>query len=226
MGEEKNLSELEKPQRQPLLEPVHRVSEIIFGLIMALTFTCTLSAASAGREEVRTMLIAALGCNLAWGMVDAVMYLMTTLIERARNITLFNRLRTATDTSAAHAILIEAMPGNLSEFMGAEGLNILHRNLTGLREPPAPGKLVGGDFVAAFGVFLLVVLSTFPVVIPFILIQEAWLAMRVSNAIAIVMLFVAGWTLAHYAGVSRWRYGVGMTVIGVLVVAATIALGG
>ena len=220
------MSEPEKPKRQPLLDPVHRVSEVIFGLIMALTFTCTLSVAGAGREEVRLMLFAALGCNIAWGMVDAVMYLMTTLIERARNLTLFNRIRAEVDSRNVHAILTEALPGNLGTVMGAEGLDLLHRRIAEMPKPPSPGKLVGGDFVAAFGVFLLVVLATFPVVIPFILIRDPWQAMRVSNAVAVGMLFATGWTLGHHAGVSRWRYGLGMTIIGVLVVAATIALGG
>ena len=48
-----------------VLDPISRVSEILFGLIMALTFTGTISAASAGREEVRTLLVGAIGCNIA-----------------------------------------------------------------------------------------------------------------------------------------------------------------
>ncbi len=62
----------------PALSPVDRVSGVIFGLIMALTFTGTLSVATADRNEVRSMLIGALGCNTAWGLVDAVMYLLAT----------------------------------------------------------------------------------------------------------------------------------------------------
>jgi hypothetical protein len=54
-----------------ILDPVDRVSEILFGLIMLLTFTGSLSVAEAGREDIRTMLIGALGCNLAWGIIDA-----------------------------------------------------------------------------------------------------------------------------------------------------------
>ena len=49
-----------------VLEPIDRVSEVLFGLIMVLTFTGSLSVAEAGRDDVRTMLIGALGCNLAW----------------------------------------------------------------------------------------------------------------------------------------------------------------
>jgi len=67
-----------------VLDPVERMSEILFGLIMVLTFTGSLSVATAGHEEVRGLLIGAIGCNLAWGLIDAVMYLLTILVERGR----------------------------------------------------------------------------------------------------------------------------------------------
>jgi len=50
-----------------VLEPVERLSEILFGLIMALTVTSAVSVATADQMTIRTVLIAALGCNLAWG---------------------------------------------------------------------------------------------------------------------------------------------------------------
>ena len=75
-----------------LLDPIDRVSEILFGLIMAVTIIGALSIAAAGRSEVRTILFAALGCNLAWGLVDAVMYLVRTLTERTRNRILAKRI--------------------------------------------------------------------------------------------------------------------------------------
>jgi hypothetical protein len=68
-----------------VLEPVERLSEILFGLIMALTITGAVSVATADRLAIRTMLFAALGCNLAWGIIDAGMYLMARLGERGRN---------------------------------------------------------------------------------------------------------------------------------------------
>ena len=74
--------------RERVLDPVERLSEVLFGLIMVLSFTCSISAASAGREEVREVVVGALGCNLAWGIVDAIMYLvgMTLLLERGRGL--------------------------------------------------------------------------------------------------------------------------------------------
>jgi hypothetical protein len=69
----------------PRLRPIDRVSEVLFGLIMVLTFTGSLSIAEAGREDVRTMLIGALGCNLAWGIIDAAFYLMSALAEKSES---------------------------------------------------------------------------------------------------------------------------------------------
>ena len=54
--------------RRRVLDPVDRASEILFGLIMVLTFTVSLNVTEAGRSDVRAMLVGALGCNLAWGL--------------------------------------------------------------------------------------------------------------------------------------------------------------
>lgn len=213
-------------KRAPVLDPIERMSEVIFGLIMALTFTGTINVATAGREEVRTVMLAALGCNLAWGLVDAVMYLVGTLTGRARNLMLLQRVRRTATPQDAHAAIAEALPGRLNEAIGPEGLEEMRRRLVALPEPPAHARLGRDDFVGAVGVFLLVVLATFPVVIPFMLFSETGLAMRASNAVALVMLYIAGHRLGQYAGVNGWRTGLAMAAIGAVLVVITMALGG
>jgi len=220
------MSEVTNEKRAPVLDPIDRVSEIIFGLIMALTFTGSLSAATAAREEIRTMMFAALGCNLAWGMVDAVMYLVGTLTERTRNFTLMRRVRSAADPREAQAILADALPGQLGTAISAAGLEEMRRRLATLPEPPGRGRLGRDDYVGALGVFLLVVFTTFPVVVPFMLFSETALAMRVSNAVAVATLFAAGYALGRYSGGVPWRTGFAMVAIGVVLVGFTMALGG
>jgi hypothetical protein len=66
---------------KPVLDPVERISEVLFGLIMALTFPGAISAAQE-RGEIRTLLVGALTCNVAWGMIDAAMHRMACLTER------------------------------------------------------------------------------------------------------------------------------------------------
>jgi VIT1/CCC1 family predicted Fe2+/Mn2+ transporter len=130
-------------RRERLLDPVSRISEILFGLIMVLTLTTTLSVATAGRDDL-----------------------------------------------------------------------------------PAGPVLTREDWLAALGVFLLVFLSTFPVVIPFLVVGNVGLAIRLSNAVAITMLFAAGYWLARHGGYPPLRAGLSMVIVGVLLVAIAIALGG
>jgi VIT1/CCC1 family predicted Fe2+/Mn2+ transporter len=154
------------------------------------------------------------------------MYLMATLTGRARNLTLLNRVRGAKDPKEAHASLAEALPGRLGEAIGAEGLEDMRLRLAALSDLPARARLGKDDFLGSFGVFLLVVLSTFPVVVPFIFISEMTLAMRVSNGVALVMLFIGGYRLGHYAGGVAWKTGLAMAAIGAVLVSIIMALGG
>jgi hypothetical protein len=156
-----------------VLEASDRTAEVLFGLIMVLTFTGSLSVADAGRADVRAMLIGALGCNLAWGIIDGVLYLMTALAEKSR-----------------------------------------------------PRVLSAADWQGALAVCLLVFLSTLPVALPFVVLHDPSTALRVSNAIAVVMLFLVGTGYGRAIDLAPWAVGACMVVLGVLLVALTIALGG
>jgi VIT1/CCC1 family predicted Fe2+/Mn2+ transporter len=214
--------------RRRVLTPDERIAEVLFGLIMVLTFTGSLSVAEAGREDVRTMLVGALGCNIAWGIIDGVLYLMGALAETGRNLAMHRAVREATDPQHAQQIIVEALPPVIASALGPTELQALHSRLRDL--PDARGaraRLSKDDWIGAAGVFLLVFLSTFPVTLPFIFMAQAATALRVSNAIAIAMLFVAGYAFARITGVRRpWLTGISMVLLGVVLVALTMALGG
>jgi hypothetical protein len=209
-----------------LLEPIERVSEILFGLIMVLSFTGALSVAEAGRADVREMLIGALGCNLAWGIIDAVFYLMACLAEKGRNLQTLKAVRATGDPGEAQRLLAGALPPTIAAVLDSSEFGSLHRRLQALPEPPKGPRLSLGDWVGAFGVCLLVFLSTLPVVLPFIFMHEIAPAMRVSNGIAIVLLALAGVGFSRMTGRNRWVDGIAAVLLGTLLVALTIALGG
>ena len=213
------------PVLAPVLSPIDRVSEVIFGLIMALTFTGTLSVATADRNEVREMLIGALGCNIAWGMVDAVMYLLATMTERRRNLAILREVRSRPGAQRVHQLIADALPSVIASTMEPAELDVIRARLERLPELP-PASLSLGDFRAAFAVFLLVFLATLPVALPFAVIHDAHRALRVSNGIALVMLFAGGYYLGRHAEAHPLRTGVLTLGAGVLLVWATIALGG
>jgi hypothetical protein len=211
--------------RERILSPMERQSEIIFGLIMALSFTGSISVAESGQEDIRLMLVAALGCNTAWGLVDAVMYLVTTLVERQRGSTLLRSVREESDAERARGMIADSLPPLVAASIRTPELEHVRAALAGLTDQPR-ARLTGRDFLGALGVFLLVFLSTLPVAIPFLLPIEALRALRISNGVAIAMLFVMGWRLARYAGTRPLAMASAMVAIGVALVGATLALGG
>jgi hypothetical protein len=209
-----------------LLEPMERISEVLFALIMVLTFTCSFSVAGAGREEVRTMLIGALGCNLAWGIIDAVFYLMGNFSAQGRGILQLRAVRTFADPSDAHRVIADALPPLVASVLSPAELEVMRQKLNQLPEPHARPRLSRNDGLGALGVFLIVFVSTLPVVLPFIFMGDLRLALRTSNAIAIVMLFLVGYRFGRYAGHRPWSMGLAMVILGSAMVGITISLGG
>ena len=208
-----------------ILEPMDRISEILFGLIMALSFTLTLGVVTADRIQVRTMLLAALGCNLAWGVIDASVFLMACFNQRGRNAVQLRAVRTVADITDAHRIIADALPPALASVPPPDQLELMRQRLLQLPEPERP-RLTKRDGLGAMSICLLSFLSTFPIVIPFILIGDVRLALRLSNAVAIGMLFVCGYALGRCAGFRPWATGLSMVAVGVALVGVAIALGG
>ena len=209
-----------------VLQPVERISEILFGLVMALTVTGAVSVATADRIQIRTMLFAALGCNLAWGIIDAGMYLMARLGERGRNALAAKAVRATTDREAARRIIADELPEPLSSLLQRAQLDSVRQGIEQIPASELRPRLRGPDWLGAFGVFILVVLSTFPVVIPFVFIDDVRSALRISNALAVISLFLCGFFFARYAGLHPWLTGLIMVAIGIAMVSITIALGG
>ena len=215
-------SELGRERR--VLDPEDRVSEVLFGLIMALSFTGAIEVGAGGEAEVRELLVAAVGCNIAWGLVDGVMYALLGVVERGRHLALARAYVDAPDEAAQRRLLAARLPDGMVELVQAEGLARLRESLRPRLGERARLRL--DDLRGALAVFLLVVLATFPVVLPFLFLEDTWSAKRLSNAIAVGMMFACGAMLGRRAGVSPWRVGLGMVALGVVLVVAIVALGG
>jgi len=218
------MSQEDETKRATVLDPFDRVSEVVFGVLMAMSFSGSLSVATAGSTEARTMVSAALGCNLAWGLTDAVMFLIGELTERHRKVALLERLHVTQDLQEAHRLIASELPERLVAAAGPDALEGLRKQLLTLT---VPRRVLGWrDFRAAVAVFLLVVLSTFPVVLPFLVVRDMGLALHLSQGLALATLIFGGAVLGRYAGGSPWQYGLGLGAIGAGLIAAILALGG
>ena len=155
-----------------MLSPVDRISEMLFGLLMALTFTGAVSVAESGKAEIRTMFLAALGCNLAWGLVDGVMHLIRTVTERGRLITLVRAVKEARDESAGRAVVEQSLSRVAAGLVSPAEIEAVRSRIVALASLPARPKLGWRDLGVALQIFFIVVVSTFPVVLPFIVLHD------------------------------------------------------
>jgi hypothetical protein len=209
-----------------VLDPMERISETLFGLIMALTFICSLGVATGASINIQTMLIGALGCNLAWGIVDGGLYLLARINSRGDRILILRAIRQAPDPETARRVIAGALPPGLAALVPAEQLENMRQQLQQAPEPSARPALTKRDWTGALGLCLLSFLSTFPVVIPFLVLSDARLALRISYAVAILMLFCCGYVFGIRSGLRPWAAGLVMVAVGGALVGIAVALGG
>lgn len=209
-----------------VLSPIDRTSEVLFGLIMVLTFTGAISVANDGREDIRQLLWAALGCNVAWGLVDAVMYWMNVLLERGHSLKALHRIRDAKDMTASREVWKEELQPVVASLLTDDELDNLTDRTKKLPAPQKSQLLTAKDLLSGVQIFLLVFLCTLPVALPFAMMTQVSVAMRVSNGIALLLLFIGGYRLAGYAGFRPFATAIAYSLIGILLVVVTMALGG
>lgn len=211
-----------------VLDPADRLEEILFGLIMALGFT---GAVRLGGEaaESRALFIGILGCNIAWGIVDGVMYVLSGLFERGRKAHLARQALSAPTEEAALDIVARELGGRpIFEQATAEERGRIHHWVLDIlrRTEPKAARIERFDLLGAGAVALLIILCTAPVVMPFLLIDRPETAVRVANAVGLVELFGLGAWWGRVVGLNPWGVAGGLTVVGLVLVLVTIALGG
>jgi VIT family protein len=192
---------------------------------MALTFICSLGVATGANINIQTMLIGALGCNLAWGIVDGGLYLLARINERGDKILTLRAIQQAPDPETAQRVIADALPPELASILPPEQLELMRQKLQLLPELERQ-RLTKRDWTGALGLCLLSFLATFPVVIPFIFLSDAKVALRVSYAVAIVMLFCCGYAFGVHSGLKPWAAGLSMVAVGSALVGVAVALGG
>src|SRR5512134_175741 len=98
------------------LDPASSLGEVLFGLIMTLTFTlgAGIIIEEEGREGARQLLIAFIGCNIAWGIIDGALYLVGELFGRGRLRRIGRMIRQSPTRTRAEALV----PDELDDVLG------------------------------------------------------------------------------------------------------------
>ena len=211
------------------LDPGTTLAELIFGLLMVLTFT--LGARLLGPEEPtdgRELLLAAIGCNIAWGIIDGFLYVLGCVYERLRVANVLGSLRSPSDEPTAIAALEGEFDGDLVRLADATQRKRFYASIVtaARRGPDARPQLLAEDLRGAVRVFFLVVATAVPAALPFLILDNPYLALRVSNAFLLVCLFVIGFFWGRHVGARPLLAGTLIASIGVMLVLIAIPLGG
>src|SRR6185503_17526271 len=151
------------------LDPASRLGEILFGLIMVLTVTLSAGLTVAeGPAGVRQLLFAAIGCNVAWGIIDAVMYIMNCVTVRSGKMRLVEAIQRAPDTEAALALIQNEIEPELQELLDPEDAEAMSRSvLKHLGQAQITRTtLTKDDLYGALACFWLVFVSCLPAALP------------------------------------------------------------
>jgi hypothetical protein len=212
------------------LDPGETLGELLGGLIMALTFTLGARLFTAGGQlETHELIVAIVGCNVAWGIIDATLYVLDSLFYRSRHARFFQGLKYV--RSEAEALAAVEQEFGLEEeplAVHPEDRARLYQSLLALsiHATPARTGLRRQDFVSAFIVFVLVSATALPGVIPLLLLADANFALHVSNWVLILLLFLVGYWWGRYTSAPPWRVGLTAMLLGVFMVLVAVALGG
>ncbi len=187
-----------------------------------MTLTFTLGAGmllhEEGREGARELLVATIGCNLAWGIIDGALYVVGQLFERNRKRRLACEAGAARDDATAIALLARELDDIMLPVLDdAERIRGMRIGWSGITRQ---------DLFGAFASFLLVFACSLPAAVPFMLLDDPVLALRVSNALLVALMFVLGYRLARHTMGNPWWVGLALALVGTLLTVIAIALGG
>lgn len=220
-----------------LLDPIDVLAEAIYSVLILLTFTLAVRITSGASVKpvaegyVLEFVLAALGAILAWGLIDGVMYVLLELFQRSERYQFLAQIQHAEDDQAGLTVIAEELDYVLDPITSEAERQLLYQSiLSHLRrsQPPPPRiSLRREDLLGALGSLIVAVVSVIPSLLPLILLRHNFeVAIRVSNVVSALVLFVAGYRWGIYTESHPWRSGLLLVAVAALMVAIAIPLGG
>ena len=206
-----------------ILSPSDRHSEMLFGLIMVLAITGTVWI---GTHSTKAIISAGIGACVAWGIVDGIIYVYSSLLERGRIALAAQEASTCTGEGCDLRAIKEELEGTIVDTLGErERHEVAQHILMRLKPVENRTSVNRDDLLGGIAAGMLVFVSGVPPLIPFIFLDGIW-ALRLSSIIGFVMLYAIGYRWGGYVGRSRFWTGVTMMSVGIAITGVVIALGG
>jgi VIT1/CCC1 family predicted Fe2+/Mn2+ transporter len=205
-------------------------SEPMFGVIMVVCFTSVLRAfPDASDQVVRTILISALFCCIAWGLVDGIFYAWEAHYELEKKKKLQVQAHKAQgDAKNARELVEDDLGDTIVDLMDEKDkeqiYQIIEKNVFGV---DLGSVSIKEDILTVLIAFSLVVGSSIIVMLPFLWISPATAALKVSNIAGILLLFVMGFWREEDTRFTKKLITGGFTaLIALIITLVTVYLGG
>jgi VIT1/CCC1 family predicted Fe2+/Mn2+ transporter len=214
---------------QRYLEPTTILNESVFGLVMALTFTLGAGLIiKEGPDATRELLIGVIGCNLAWGIIDGMILIMSGMLDRSRKGRLIMALRQTDSEDTRQGIVKQQIEPLLEPYIVAAEREPIYQAIASRLKGAEPERVAPckDEVLAAIATVWLVFASTIPAVLPFLFLDDRFLALRMSNALLLAMLFIVGYRWALATNSRPWVVGGSLLLTGLCMVLIAIPLGG
>jgi VIT1/CCC1 family predicted Fe2+/Mn2+ transporter len=219
------------------LDPIDRLSETLFALMIILSFILAIRVslhtgelhAPVSAAYVNELVITMLTAIVGWGAIDGVMYALFSVFDRGEKQRLLERVQTATTPAEGIEAIAEKLDPILEPITGAGQRQLLYEDvLAHLSDSqPKPVGIKRDDVAGAVGCVLVAVISVLPSLAPFVLLQDHFmLALRLSTLVSFGMLFAAGWSYGRYSRMHPWKTGLALLAAGAILGVTAILLEG
>jgi VIT1/CCC1 family predicted Fe2+/Mn2+ transporter len=175
----------------------------------------------------------ALGAGIAWGIIDALLYLVVIVYERNRYIHVADDLQKSQDEKSSLGIIQEDLEDSIIGTLDVEDQERIYRDVLGAQRRVGYADKARGvsslgreDYLGAFQVFLAMLVATLVVVVPLYVVEPPHVAVIVSNLVALLSLFVVGYLWARHTRINKVKFGVLLAIMGAGIVVITFFLGG
>ncbi len=204
-------------------------AEVMYAVIIAITFTSTLRGFENPIGNYYTIVYSALFCCMAWGIADGLFYSWERVyIARTEN-EIIEASKTVEKKEAAISLVREELNDTILRNIDDDSRKELYEKLVnylagcGVKEKPSGWDI----FNIVLGTFIVSTLAGLIIVIPFFLIDNLRLALDISNAFGIFLLFIIGFYRSRGRSLfEKVRVGLGTALIGIIITIITTILGG
>ncbi len=230
---------MKKWELRKYLSPSDRLTEIIATIIMTMTIIIAIQfGIGISNYSVRLIFVATLGCNIAWGLVDAVNYIFSEVFERGQHLHFIKVIKEMKneeeavtfigkkiETKLDSAILDQIQPEERVEISKRVFQHLSKSTSTTMK--PKPVHIVQDDIYGAVSVFILVIIVCMILLLPFLFLpNNLVLGYRITQIISLILFFLVGYRLALVTNRPKVRTGLIFVVLGTIIIIIVIFMGG